>query len=260
MWLIALVLVVFGGWYYGFGPGKGTFNAKQKPAPVAPAPTTSGEAYKIGVILPLSGDSASLGTALSHAVTLAVAELNARNGIAGRPVRAIFEDGKCTNDGAVAAAKKLIENDGVKYIVGGGCSNETLGAAPLVEKNKVVLISPSATAPEITAAGAYVFRLAVSDAQIKKGFAPYFNPGSERAASFFAAYREKYGEPTFPFYQANAYSIVFLIKDLIEQNAMDTEKAIKSLQTLKDWAGGAHGSLTLDKNGDVVWKDFVEVK
>ena len=48
--------------------------------------------------------------------------------------------------------------DKVKVIIGGVCSGETLGAAPITEAGKVILISPSATSPDITKAGDFVFR------------------------------------------------------------------------------------------------------
>lgn len=263
LWVVALAIIVAGGWYYGFGPGKGKLLNKPA-APEAPAPTTSGEALKIGAILP---------TPFARAVELAVGELNARNGIVGRPVRVVFEDALCDGVAAAAAAKKLIETDGVKYLIGGGCGGEAPSIAPVAEAAKVVFISPAETSPALTRAGAYVFRLAVSETltatasaayALERGVAtstfsiePYFNETAERAAPFFAAYRAKYGSaPLAPFATANAYTAVYLIKDLIEQSGEDTVKAAASLKTLKDWAGGAHGSLTLDANGDPVWKEF----
>lgn len=241
LWIVALAVVVAGGWYYGFGPGKGTLLQK-KAAPEAPPPTTSGEAVKIGA-----------STEFSKSIELAVAELNSRNGIGGRPVRVVFKDN----------AEELITTDGVKYIIG--------APTPLAKQHKVIVISPSDTT--VGTAGDYVFRLAVSEMAVRAAaaywtrtrggaatstlsFEPYFNETTERAAPFFAAYRKKFGEPPTPFFQANAYSAVFLIKDLIEQNNLDTEKALASLYALSDWAGGAHASLTLDRKGNVVWKEF----
>lgn len=246
LWIVALAIVVAGGWYYGFGPGKGTLLQK-KAEPAAPAPTTSGEAVKIGA-----------GTEFSKSIELAVTELNSRNGIGGRPVRIVFKDN----------VEELITKDGVKYIIG--------APTPLAKRNKVIVISPSDTTT-VGTAGDYVFRLAVSETAVRAAaaywtrtrrgaatstlsFEPYFNETTERAAPFFAAYRKKFNEPPTPFFQANAYSAVFLIKDLIEQNNLDTEKAIISLQVLSDWAGGAHASLTLDRVGNIVWKEFVVKK
>ena len=82
----------------------------------------------------------------------------------GKAIELLIEDGKCDGEGGAAAANKLIGVDGVKYIVGGACSGETLGFVAIAAENMVLSISPSATSPDITTAGDFVFRTAPSDA------------------------------------------------------------------------------------------------
>ncbi len=155
-----------------------------KPKPVAPAPETTEETKAeelvkeemadetadaagdivIGSIMPLTGDGAAYGKPLSEQLMIAVDELNAAGGINGRMVNLKLEDGKCNPKDASTAATKLIDVDKVRVIIGGACSGETLGIAPIAERAQVILISPSATSPDITDAGAYVFRTAPSDA------------------------------------------------------------------------------------------------
>jgi branched-chain amino acid transport system substrate-binding protein len=53
--------------------------------------------------------------------------------------------------------------DQVKFILGGTCSGETLSAAPITQAARVLLLSPSATSPDITQAGDLVFRTYPSD-------------------------------------------------------------------------------------------------
>jgi len=121
--------------------------------------------YKIGVMYPLSGDGAAYGIPLQATTKIAADEINAKGGVNGKKLELIYEDSKCNPKDGNAAAQKLINIDKVKVIIGGACSGETLGAAPLANDNKVVLISPSATSPDITAKGGdFVFRLAPSDA------------------------------------------------------------------------------------------------
>ena len=121
--------------------------------------------YKIGVMYPLSGDGAAYGLPLQATTKIAADEINAKGGINGKKLELIYEDGKCAPKDGNAAAQKLINIDKVKVIIGGACSGETLGAAPLANENKVVMISPSATSPDITTKGGdFVFRLAPSDA------------------------------------------------------------------------------------------------
>jgi branched-chain amino acid transport system substrate-binding protein len=123
-----------------------------------------GGPIKIGGIFPLTGDGAAYGTPIQRATMIAVNEINAQGGINGRPLSIVFEDGKCNPKDAVTAAQKLVSIDKVKVILGGACSGETLGASPITEENKVIILSPSSTSPDITTAGDFVFRTAPSDA------------------------------------------------------------------------------------------------
>ena len=121
--------------------------------------------YKIGVMYPLSGDAAAYGIPIQKTTKYAADEINAKGGVNGRKLELIYEDSKCNPKDGNAAAQKLINIDKVKVIIGGVCSGETMGAAPLANDNKVVMISPSATSPDITTKGGdFVFRLSPSDA------------------------------------------------------------------------------------------------
>lgn len=123
-----------------------------------------GGILKIGAILPITGDAAVYGENEARGAQIAVSEINAAGGVDGKSVELIIEDGKCDGEAGASAANKLINVDGVKYIVGGACSSETLGFAPLANTNRVLVISPSATSPDITTAGDFIFRTAPSDA------------------------------------------------------------------------------------------------
>ncbi len=128
-------------------------------------------AVRVGFIGPLSGDAASIGEPIMNAVKIAVEEVNTAGGINGAQLEVIYEDGKCTGPGALSAAQKLINVDNVKVIIGGLCSGETLGAAPIAESSKVVLFSPGSGSPDITKAGDYIFRNFPSDASSGKKLA-----------------------------------------------------------------------------------------
>lgn len=121
------------------------------------------EPIKIGFIGPLTGGAAVVGIGEKNAVDIAIEEINNVGGIDGRPLQVIFEDGKCNGKEAATAAQKLISIDNVKIILGGACSSETLGVAPITEENKVILFSAFSTSPDITYAGDYVFRTVIPD-------------------------------------------------------------------------------------------------
>ena len=151
-----------------------------------PAQDTQGS-YKIGVMAPLTGDAASVGLPIQKALKIAFDEVNAKGGVNGKKLEPIYEDSKCNPKDGNAAAQKLISVDNVKVIIGGVCSGETLGAAPITEANKVLLISPSATSPDITKAGDFVFRTAPSDAYAGAVASDYaFNELNSRKAAIIS--------------------------------------------------------------------------
>lgn len=122
------------------------------------------ENIKIGFIGPLSGDIATIGQSVKAAVEMATEEINNAGGISGRQLEVIYEDGKCGPKESTNAANKLVNIDKVPVIIGGGCSGETLAAAPIAESGKTVLISYCSSNPKITEAGDYIFRTYPSDA------------------------------------------------------------------------------------------------
>lgn len=118
----------------------------------------TGNPIRIGSILPLSGGMAEMGEELQKSLIAEVEFLNEQGGVDGRLIELVFEDGQCNPGVATAAAQKLIRMERVSVILGGLCSPETLGAAPLAEKNKVILLTSVSGAASISDAGDFIFR------------------------------------------------------------------------------------------------------
>lgn len=119
----------------------------------------------IGAVVPLTGDGAAYGIPIQRAGQIALEEINAAGGISGHELKVVWEDGKCEGKEATSAAQKLINIDQVKVIFGGVCSSENLAMADLINPAKVLVISPSATNPDITLKGGdFMFRTSPSDA------------------------------------------------------------------------------------------------
>ena len=136
------------------------------PAVVACSSNGEEEPFRIGVMESLTGAGETYGTVASQAKQMAVDEINAEGGINGRMLELVVEDSKCNAQDGITAYNKLTDVDGVKIILGTSCSGAMLGAAPLAEKEGVVLFSALATNPDIANAGDYIFRTAMSDAQL----------------------------------------------------------------------------------------------
>lgn len=115
------------------------------------------EEIKIGAILPLTGDGAKYGEEAKKGIDLAIENTK------GIKVRVLYEDDQGTSKGAVSAFIKLIESSKVPIIIGPMYSSTALAIAPIGEKKKIIIFSPSASSPELTAAGDYFFRNWPSD-------------------------------------------------------------------------------------------------
>ena len=112
----------------------------------------------IGWIGPLTGEATIYGNPVKNATELAVEEINQDGGIDGRQVEVMYEDGKCNGKDATAAIQKLVNVEKVDYILGGVCSGEVLAMAPITEAAKKIILSPTATNPDISQAGDFIFR------------------------------------------------------------------------------------------------------
>ena len=128
-----------------------------------PAPA---EEIKIGAVMDLTGALAGIGSLIRDGAVLAVNEINEAGGINGAQVRLIVEDGATDPTKGLEAAKKLVEVNGVKVIVGPMISGAVMAAGPYVGERGVVIVSPSSTSPEIAGQDwrQFVFRTCPSDA------------------------------------------------------------------------------------------------
>lgn len=117
----------------------------------------------IGVIFPMSGDAGTYGEKGELGIRLAVDDIN-QGRLAGRwTIRAVIEDSQASPTVGAAAMQKLVNVDRVPAVVGDIVSAVTLAAAPIAERSGVVLLSPTSSAPAITTAGDFVFRIWPSD-------------------------------------------------------------------------------------------------
>jgi branched-chain amino acid transport system substrate-binding protein len=116
--------------------------------------------FYVGVITSLTGTHAAFGQAHKNGYAVAVAELNARGGILGRPVALLFYDDQSRPDQAVQGVAKLVDRDHVPIILGAYSSESSRAIVPRVTQKKVPLIVPTATAENVMETGSpWVFRI-----------------------------------------------------------------------------------------------------
>ncbi|NCT37329.1 ABC transporter substrate-binding protein [Bacillus sp. EB93] len=167
-----------------------------------------GETIKIGVNLELSGGVASYGQSIAEGLELATAEIN-KEGIDGKKIKLIKVDNKSEASEATSGAIKLTSQDQVAAIVGAATSTNSIAQVQIAQDNKVPVISPSGTSPEITFSkdklNDYIFRTSFIDPfqgtvaanfatkEIKaKSAAIYIDSASDYSKGLAAAFKEQF--------------------------------------------------------------------
>ena len=106
----------------------------------------------IGLVAPLTGPVAAYGDQVKNGAETAVAEINKAGGILGQQVVLKLADDAGDPKQGVSAANQLV-GDGVKFVVGPVTSGVTMPASEIFAENGMLMVTPTATAPDITARG-----------------------------------------------------------------------------------------------------------
>lgn len=125
--------------------------------------SADGDTIKIGEFASLTGQTASFGTASHNGAIMAIDEANAAGGILGKKIKLITEDDQSKPGEAATAVRKLISRDKVVAVIGEIASSRSLEAGPIAQQNKVPMVSPGSTNPNVTKVGNYVFRVCFID-------------------------------------------------------------------------------------------------
>lgn len=114
----------------------------------------------VGVILPLTGQAAAYGKSMQRGMDLALGLVNQST---SSQMTLFYEDSQGDPKAALSAYRSLVERYKVPAILGPFTSSEAFALAPVVEQDRVVMLSTGASAPSLTNAGDYVFRIVTSD-------------------------------------------------------------------------------------------------
>lgn len=124
---------------------------------------SGGNTIKIGGLAPLTGDIAVYGVAASNGEKLAIDEINKAGGLLGKQIEFIVLDEKGDVNEAVNAYNKLVDQEKVIAILGDVTSKPTISVAQLAAKTGIPVVTPTATALDVTKQGANVFRACYID-------------------------------------------------------------------------------------------------
>lgn len=132
-----------------------------------------GAVVLIGAISPFSGEGANYGKAARTGIDTALKEINSQGGINGKRLEVLYEDDKGTPKDAVSAFQKLATVDKVPAILGPFYSSNVLACAPIANREKVILLTPTATSDNIRNAGDFVFRVCPTNEEQSRTIAQF---------------------------------------------------------------------------------------
>ena len=118
------------------------------------------------IVLGLAGPfSQPRGESMQRAAELAVKEINARGGIHGRQLALRIRDDSGRADVAIRIAQQFVDDPAVVAVIGHLNSTASIYAGRVYgeARRPLVMITPSASSPDLTGISPYVFRVCPSD-------------------------------------------------------------------------------------------------
>lgn len=121
------------------------------------------ERVRVGAFMSLTGDTSQYGLSSLNGIRMAVEEANAAGGVKGLRVDVVVRDTRSDAVETASAVEQLAREERVHALVGEVVSSRSLAAARVAQREQVPMLTPSATSPELTAVGDYVFRSCYTD-------------------------------------------------------------------------------------------------
>lgn len=121
---------------------------------------------KVALVLPATGPVTQYGDMVRVGALTAMEQINAAASATGTRIELVEIDDACEPKQAVAVANRVV-SQGIKFVVGHVCSGATVAASAIYDDEGVLMISPAATAPQLTEAKLrqFIFRTMGRDDQ-----------------------------------------------------------------------------------------------
>jgi branched-chain amino acid transport system substrate-binding protein len=143
--------------------------------------------FKIGFILPMTGQSASTGKQIEGAIKLWQAQNGAT--VAGRKVEVIIKDDATVPDTTRRIAQEMVVNDKVDVLAGFGITPSAFATAPIATQGKTPMVVTAAATSAITERSPYIVRTSFTLPQVTVPIADWAaKNGIKRAVTFVADY------------------------------------------------------------------------
>ncbi len=119
--------------------------------------------FKIGLILPMTGQQASTGRQIEAAAKLYMAQHG--DTVAGKKIQLIVKDDTSVPDVTKRLAQELVVNDKVNVLAGFGITPSAFATAPIATQSKTPMLVMAAGTSSITQSSPYIVRTSFTLAQ-----------------------------------------------------------------------------------------------
>src|SRR5919202_1558531 len=167
--IIVIVAVAIGVYFSLYSlPSLSSFFPFSNPssAVILPAPATAlkQQTVTIGALIPITGVSSSLGESEGAALKIATKDINEYlfKTHSSTGIELVIEDTQSNPSVSLERLKHLAAK-GIKIVIGPATSAAVQGVKDYADKNGIILISPSSTAPSLAIAGDNLFRFVPDD-------------------------------------------------------------------------------------------------
>jgi branched-chain amino acid transport system substrate-binding protein len=129
-------------------------------------------ALKIAVSIPISSNL-NVAQEILRGVAQAQDEINLQGGINGHKLQVEIVDDRNDPEIAKQVAQDLVSDPKVLAVVGHNTSNASLAAAPIYQQGKLVMVSPTSLANNLSGMGNYIFRTVPTSKVMAEALADY---------------------------------------------------------------------------------------
>lgn len=130
----------------------------QPAAEPAAQPAAEKETIRFAYIAPMTGDSAHYGEEMLSALQMFIDQKNEAGGVQGKLIELDIYDDKNDPKETVNIANKIVESGDVLTVFGPFTSTCAMAAAPIFQENEMIQLAITASHPDFTAAGEWIFR------------------------------------------------------------------------------------------------------
>ena len=161
------------------------------------AAAQQGTPFKIGLLLPMTGQFGSTGRQIENGVRLYMAQFGDK--VAGRQIEIVLKDDTGVPDVTKRLAQELVVNDRVDVLAGFGLTPLALATAPIATQSKTPMVIMAAATSIITEASPFIIRTSMTLPQVTLGVAEWApKNGIKKVVSLVTDYGPGYdAEKTF---------------------------------------------------------------